>query len=44
MAFGRLNGHFNVPAPVADEAGVIDRKANGYKLYNWVRSLNASYW
>ena len=43
-AFGRLNGHFNVPDPVeiVGAAGV-DRKSNEFRLYKWVESLHGMY-
>lgn len=43
-AYGRLNGHFNVPDPadIAGPAGV-DRKSNDFRLFKWVESLHGMY-
>jgi len=40
MAFGRINGHYNVQAPAGDN---VDLKSGEYRLYKWVESLHAMY-
>ena len=36
-AFGRLNGHYNVPDPTKEgEGGQVDHKSNAFRLYKWV--------
>jgi len=44
MEFGRINGHFEVPANANEEDGEpIDRKSDAYRLHRWVESLHSMY-
>jgi len=44
MAYYRINGHFDVPAPTIEEGGEpVDRRSNMYRLHKWVESLHSMY-
>eukprot|EP00581_Thalassiosira_minuscula_P018904 CAMPEP_0183720586 /NCGR_PEP_ID=MMETSP0737-20130205/13154_1 /TAXON_ID=385413 /ORGANISM="Thalassiosira miniscula, Strain CCMP1093" /LENGTH=638 /DNA_ID=CAMNT_0025950473 /DNA_START=722 /DNA_END=2638 /DNA_ORIENTATION=+ len=40
MAFGSINGHYNVQAPAGES---VDVKSGEYRLYKWVESLHMMY-
>lgn len=49
VAFGRLNGHYNVPCPIPENVdadhynGDDEQISNAFRLYKWVRRIINEY-